>query len=425
MNTSAAPNDLLEDLAARELVQDCNDLKGLRARLAEAPVKVYCGFDPTATSLHVGSLMGLSMLRRVLHHGHSVIVLLGGATGMIGDPSGKSAERNLLDHTTLLANRAALRKQILPLLGDPGEQSIETVDNYDWFAGLSVLDFLRDIGKFVSLEEMLEKASVKTRRAAGGMSFTEFSYQVLQGHDFAHLFEHHSCELQIGGSDQYGNILAGTDMVRRRELGRAYGLVWPLMVKDDGEKFGKTANGAIWLDPTLTSPYAFHQYFFNITDGEVGRLLAQLTMLSMEDVEALMTEHRRAPYYRVAQRALADTMTTWVHGKSACDEVHSAQAVIFGTGTALDTKTVELLTRELPTLWLSSSELLAIPVERLVTRAGLTTSVTEARELMQGNGISVDGRRMIAGERLELNPDRPWALLARGRRNHALLRIGG
>src|SRR4051812_35987203 len=322
-----AAMNLLDELKARGLYDECTDEAGLRAPLQEGPLRGYCGFYPTASGLHVGSLVGLSGLRPVGGFGHPPVAPVGGFTGMVGDPSGKSAERNLLTEDELEFNRAGLYEQMSRLLD--GAVPI-MVDNRDWFLKVSALELLRDIGKLVSVNDMLNRTSVRTRLASeSGLSYTEFSYQLLQAHDFAHLREELECELQVGGSDQYGNITAGTDMIRRRGLGRAFGLVWPLMTKADGTKFGKTEGGSVWLDPERTSPYAFHQFWLNSADADVRGLLATFTLMSIEEIDALVAEHQENPGRRLAQARLADDLTSWVHGVDATASANRARAALF------------------------------------------------------------------------------------------------
>ena len=298
---------ILDDLARRGLIHDSTDPDALAARLAEGPISVYCGFDPTADSLHIGHLVPLLLLRRFQDAGHRPIALAGGATGMVGDPSGRSEERNLLDDAALAHNVAAVADQLRAFLRFDGDGSAVLVDNREWTAGVGVLEFLRDVGKHVTIGTMLAKESVRSRLAGDqGLSFTEFSYMLLQANDFAELHERHGCQLQVGGSDQWGNITAGIDLIRRRLGAPAHGLTVPLVTRSDGAKFGKTANGTVWLDPARTLPYELHQYFMNVDDRDVERFLLQLTLLPVADIEAVMAEHAAGPEARVAQRRLAD-----------------------------------------------------------------------------------------------------------------------
>jgi tyrosyl-tRNA synthetase len=410
---------IIDELHARGLFDECTDEEALRTRLAEGSLRLYCGFDPTAPSLHVGHLLGLAVLRLFAHHGHRPIALVGGFTGMVGDPSGKSAERNLLGEEELDLNRAAIYAQISRLL--EGADPI-MVDNRDWFMRVSALELLRDIGKLVSVNDLLIRTSVRTRLASEtGLSFTEFSYQLLQAHDFVHLRDELDCELQVGGSDQYGNITAGTDMIRRRGLGRAYGLVWPLMTKADGTKFGKTEGGSVWLDPERTSPYAFHQFWLNSADADVGGLLARFTLMSAAEVEALVREHEEQPGRRVAQARLADELTTWVHGAEATASANRARAALFSG--KLEARDLDVLEGEIATLRLTPAEVAAATLPELLQRSGLVPSLSEGRRTVKSGGAYVSGER--AGEDWKADPAARWLLLGRGRRRHALVRIDG
>ena len=286
---------LLDDLDARGLIHDSTDRDALATRLAAGPLTLYCGFDPTADSLHVGHLLGLVGLRRFIDAGHRALALAGGATGMIGDPSGRSEERNLLDADQLAKNLAAISLQIARVLG-PGDRW-ELVDNATWTAPITFLDFLRDVGKHAPVNQMIARESVQSRMSGdAGISFTEFSYQLLQAHDFWWLRTHRDCELQVGGSDQWGNIAAGIDLVRRRGAGPVHGLTWPLLLRADGSKFGKSASGEnVWLDPVRTSPYRFFQFWMQTDDADVERLLLQMTLLPLEQVREIVATHATAP----------------------------------------------------------------------------------------------------------------------------------
>ncbi len=289
--------DLLDDLEQRGLVHDTTDRAALAARLAEGPITLYHGVDPSAPSLHHGNLIGLIMLRRFQEHGHRPLALAGGATGMIGDPGGRSEERNLLDEPTLAANVAAIKTQIGRILGSEGDWTL--VDNLSWTQDLHLLDFLREVGKHVTVNQMVARESVKARMAGEhGISYTEFSYMLLQAHDYDHLHQTEQCELQIGGSDQWGNILSGVDLIRRRRGAAVHALCWPLITAADGTKVGKTTGARVWLDPDLTSPYAFFQHWINTDDAEVRRMLAQFTLLPMVEVDALLADHAGAPAAR-------------------------------------------------------------------------------------------------------------------------------
>ena len=421
---------ILDDLVARGLVQDSTDLGTLRQRLDEGPITVYCGFDPTADSLHVGHLVPLLLLRRFQDSGHRPIALAGGATGMVGDPSGRSEERNLLDGVTLTNNVEAVAGQLRSFLrfdGDlaPDDQPAVLVDNREWTVGVGVLEFLRDVGKHVTVGTMLGKESIRARLAGDqGISFTEFSYMLLQANDFFELHERLGCELQVGGSDQWGNITAGIDMIRRRKAASAHGLTVPLVTRADGAKFGKTADGTLWLDPVRTLPYELHQYFVNVDDRDVERFLLHLTLVPVEEVAAVMASHQQAPELRVAQQRLADEVCTLVHGEGETARARLAAQGLFGaelpTGAVL-----EALRGIVPETSVAADDLTGAEslVDVLVT-SGLCGSRGDARRTLSGGGVSVNGRRQDPGA-VALPPDAlvdgRYVLLQKGRRNRHLL----
>ena len=317
--------DLLADLEARSLVQDSTDRDALRARINEGPVGLYYGCDPSADSLHVGNLIGLLVLRRFADAGHNAIALAGGATGMIGDPGGRSRERNLLDAATLARNNERIAGQIERI------SRVRLVDNLDWTGPVTLLDFLRDVGKHANVNQMISRESVKARlESENGISFTEFSYQLLQANDYRHLFRAYGVELQIGGSDQWGNLLAGVDLIRRADGGHVHAFTWPLLLRSDGKKFGKSEEGAVWLAADRTSPYQFFQYWMNVPDADVERFLLQLTLLPVEEAQAVAAAHLQAPNKREGQRRLAREVTTLVHGEEATAAAEQASAILFG-----------------------------------------------------------------------------------------------
>ncbi|MDQ6697062.1 MAG: tyrosine--tRNA ligase [Actinomycetota bacterium] len=421
---------LLADLRARELVQDHTELEALAARLDEGPMSLYYGCDPTADSLHVGNLIGLLVLRRFQDAGHRPIALAGGATGMVGDPGGRSEERNLLDEATLARNVAAIKEQMSRIvdLGE-GEGGGVLVDNRQWTAELGLLSFLRDIGKHVTVNQMLARESVKARLASEqGISFTEFSYMLLQANDYLWLHDHMGCELQVGGSDQWGNILSGVDLVRRVRGATVHALSWPLITAADGTKLGKTTGARIWLDPRRTSPYRFFQYWVNSDDADVRRLLAQFTLLPVEEVDAIVADHARRPDQRLAQRRLATEATSLVHGPDAAAAADAASSILFGGPIADATfAAVEAVAAEVPVRRVSRAELEAgiDLVDAFTTEGlGLTRSKSEARRAIDQGGAYVNNRRshnyVLGGE--DLLFDR-WILLSRGRRSHAILVI--
>ncbi|MUH51982.1 MAG: tyrosine--tRNA ligase, partial [Actinobacteria bacterium] len=324
--------DLLTDLDRRGLIHDSTDRGALASRLADGPIGVYVGFDPTADSLHVGHLVGQLYLRRFQMAGHKPFPLAGGATGMVGDPSGRSDERNLLDLDTLRHNVSCIETQLQRLLDfSPGRFQAKLVNNADWTEPITLLDFLRDVGKYVTVNQMLAKDSVRSRLDSDtGLSFTEFSYSLLQANDFRHLYEHEGVEMQAGGSDQWGNIVAGVDLIRRSLSKSAHAMTHPLVTKADGTKFGKSVGGAVWLDPAQTSPYQFRQFWIQVDDAMVGRYLQMFSLRAVSELADEIEAHQAAPERRAAQRALADELTELVHGPGALDAARSATEVLFG-----------------------------------------------------------------------------------------------
>ena len=421
---------LLVDLAARGLLQDTTDREALRQRLDEGPITLYCGFDPTADSLHVGHLTPLLLLRRFQDAGHRAIALAGGATGMVGDPSGRSEERNLLDQNTLDANVAAVAGQLQSLLrfeGDPdlvGPPAL-LVDNREWTAGMGVLEFLRDVGKHVTVGTMLAKESVRNRlESEQGISFTEFSYMLLQANDFFELHRRHDCELQVGGSDQWGNITAGIDLIRRRSGAAAHGLTLPLLTRSDGAKFGKTADGTVWLSPTRTLPYEFHQYFRNVDDRDVEQYLLRLTLVEVDEVAELMAAHAASPEERRAQQRLADEVCTLVHGADETARARLAAEGLFGAA-APTPEVLDALRGIVPETGVAAGDLEGDEslVDVLVA-SGLCDSRGDARRTIGGGGVSVNGVRQ--GEAVvQLPADAVvggrYVLLQKGRRSRHLL----
>jgi tyrosyl-tRNA synthetase len=417
--------DLLDDLDQRGLVHDSTDRALLAARLAEGPMTLYYGCDPSAPSLHHGNLIGLIMLRRFQDAGHRPIALAGGATGMIGDPGGRSEERNLLDPETLAANVAAIKAQIERILGPEGHWTL--VDNMDWTGEIRLLDFLRDVGKHVTVNQMVARESVKARMAGEhGISYTEFSYMLLQANDYSHLHQSFDCELQIGGSDQWGNILSGVDLIRRRHGATVHGLCWPLLTADDGSKIGKTTGARVWLDPARTSPYAFFQHWINSDDAEVGRLLAQFTLLPMPEIGSLLAAHAEAPGRRVAQRALAAAVTELVHGPEAAQAAGQAADVLFGGDPRqASADALAAVAAEVPCTTLEAAERLqdGVDLVPVLLRTGLASSQSDARRQLEQRGLSVNGEK--AGVGRELHPDDllhdRWVLLRKGKRDWAVL----
>jgi tyrosyl-tRNA synthetase len=413
---------IIDDLLARGLIQDHTDLDVLRERLERGPLTLYVGFDPSAESLHVGNLVPLLLLRRFQLAGHLPIALAGGATGMIGDPGGRSEERNLLDGETLDRNTRAIKAQLSAFLDfEPGPCQARLVDNRDWTAPMGVLDFLRDVGKHITVNYMLAKESVRSRVASEhGISFTEFSYMLLQANDYAWLHEHMDCELQAGGSDQWGNITAGIELVRRRAGVAVYGLTVPLVTRSDGEKFGKSVEGALWLDPERTSAYALYQYFVNLPDADVERYLLQLTLLPVEEARGIAAEHARAPERRAGQARLAWEMCALIHGAAAADEAAAASTGFTSAAGSLSAEQLAALTDEIPT---THAEIAGRDVVDLLVESKLAASKGEARRLIAGGGIYVNDVALTGGRALgpeDLLHGR-YVMLRKGKRQRHLL----
>ena len=420
--------ELIEDLRTRGLIQDHTDLDALRARLDEGPLVLYVGFDPTADSLHIGHLVPLLLLRRFQDAGHLPIALAGGATGMIGDPGGRSEERNLLDGETLSRNTAAIKHQLSAFLDfEPGPFQARLVDNRDWTEPIGVIDFLRDVGKHVTVNYMLAKESVRTRVASEhGISFTEFSYMLLQANDYRWLHENLGCELQAGGSDQWGNITAGIELVRRRHGASVHGLTLPLITRSDGEKFGKSADGALWLDPGRTSPYALYQYFVNLPDADVEHYLLVLTLLPVEEVRRIAAEHARAPERRAGQGRLAWELTALIHGSAAADEAAAASKGFTGATDALTEEQLAALAGEIPTTHVDV--IVGRDAIELLIETGLATGRGDARRLIEGGGIYVNDSALAESRALSEADllHRRYVMLRKGKRNrHLLVAPGG
>jgi tyrosyl-tRNA synthetase len=422
---------LLEDLQWRGLLADCTDLDALNQRVNEGPIALYCGFDPTGDSLHVGHLMGQLTLRRFQLAGHHPIALAGGATGMIGDPSGKSAERNLLTREQLKHNVASIKTQLSRLLDFVHPKNpARLVDNADWTAPISYLDFLRDVGKFFSLNVMLAKDSVKSRMEGdNGISYTEFSYQLLQAYDFFHLRSAMNCELQIGGSDQWGNITAGTDLIRKKLGSVAWGWTFPLITKADGTKFGKTEGGAVWLDPQKTSPYKLYQFFVNTEDAKVSEYLRKFTFLSRPEIEDLEAKHTANPGAREAHKALAREVTRLVHGQTALDAALKASEILFGAEIG-DTpeETFRDVVGEVPTKELERAKLDGAGVSMIdvLILSGLAPSKGQARKDIEGGGIYLNNVRVGDVAKAATASDLlfgKYLLLRKGKRTYTVLQV--
>ncbi len=416
---------LLNDLDARGLIHDSTDRAALIERLNQGPIGVYVGFDPTADSLHAGNLLGQVMLRRFQLAGHRPVVLAGGATGMVGDPGGRSEERNLLDRATLNHNVACVKKQLEKILDFDGPVAARMVDNATWTEPMGTLEFLRDVGKHFTVNQMVAKESVRARmESENGISFTEFSYMLLQANDFRHLCEFENVDMQMGGSDQWGNITAGTDLIRRRLTKSGYGLTWPLLTRSDGQKMGKSVHGALWLDPEKTSPYEFRQYWVQLPDEDVERFLLQLTLRSVDDIASLMAEHRAAPEKRLAQRALATDVTTLVHGVAAEQAAAEAAQVLFGGDpTTASAEALAVVAREVPSSEVTRQQLgdqIAVLVQ-----SGLAASNGEARRTLTQKGFKANGQTLEEAKSLlevDLLHGR-YILLRKGKTNFHLLTV--
>lgn len=418
---------LFEELVARGLIHDSTDPAALSDRLNTSAIGVYVGFDPTADSLHVGHLLGQLTLRRFQLAGHKPYPLAGGATGMVGDPSGRSEERNLLDRETLQHNVQSITSQLERLLDfSPGASQAVLVNNADWTAPITALDFLRDIGKHITINQMLAKESVKNRlNSENGLSYTEFSYMLLQANDFRHLCAEHNVELQLGGSDQWGNITAGIDLIRKTLSRSAFGATWPLVTRSDGQKFGKTADGAVWLDPVRTSPYKFRQFWIQISDDEAATYLPRFSLRSLEDVRHDLDQHAQAPEKRIAQRALATEMTSLVHGEDAAHAVEAAASVLFGDDPKTSSEEAfNIVVSEVPRTAISANEL--SDVIAVLSKTGLASSNSDARRTLSQKGIRANGD-VVEGDSLagvDLLHGR-FVLLRKGKSNYHVLEVAG
>ncbi len=422
--------DIIAELKWRGLIHQTTDDETIARWLNEQPRTVYVGFDPTADSLHIGSLMPLLMLRRFQQAGHRPIALVGGSTGMIGDPSGKSAERNLLSKTTLTANIAGIEKQMRHFLDFDGENGALLVNNFDWMRDFSYLDFLRDVGKNFPVNVMMAKDSVKARlEGESGLSYTEFSYMLLQAYDFVHLNQEFDCFLQAGGSDQWGNITAGIDLGRRMHSVQLFGLTCPLLTKADGSKMGKTETGSIWLDPQRTSPYAFYQYFINIADEDAGKCLRFLTDLSQSEIAELDGERATNPQDRASQKAIAENLTRMVHGDDGLAAAERAKSIFFGgeIGDVTDAQLSAILF-DVPSQEFDRDQLTAPGMALLdaMVAVGIAKSKGEARRAVQQGGAYINNRRCESIDRTLTTADfasESFIVLRSGKKKYALLKF--
>ena len=389
---------LIADLEWRGLLAQSTDRQALLKDLDAGPISFYIGFDPTAPSLHVGNLVVLLVMRRFQLAGHKPLPLVGGATGLVGDPSGRNEERSLNSDQVVAEWVSRIRKQLELFLTFDGASAATLVNNLDWTKDVTAIEFLRDIGKHFSVNQMLTKDSVASRLEAGGISYTEFSYQVLQSFDYLELYRRYNCILQLGGSDQWGNITAGLDLIRRVESGSAHALTIPLLQKADGTKFGKTAGGSVWLDPEMTSPYAFYQYWFGTDDADVERFLKTFSFKSREELEILFVDLRENPGARVAHRALAEELTTLVHGEAECANAQAAAKALFGQGevSALDPKTLASALSQLPRTTINKGDAFPTWVD-LLAATGVVDSKSAARRIVKEGGAYLNNVK-ISGE---------------------------
>jgi len=428
------PHDVFAELTWRGLIHQSTDPERLPAWLAERSRTVYAGFDPTADSLHVGHLMALMILRRFQKAGHRPIALVGGATGMIGDPSGKSEERNLLSVDELRANVEGMERQLRRFLDfDTTDNAAVLVNNYDWMGPRGYLEFLRDVGKHFPVNVMLAKDSVRSRleRSDAGLSYTEFSYMLLQAYDFVHLFDRHQCEVQVGGSDQWGNITAGIDLARRMRGPEVqlFGMTCPLLTKSDGAKMGKTESGALWLDPERTSPYQFYQYWINLDDADVGKCLRFFTDLDQPRIEQTLSAHQEDPSRRTAQRTLAEELTRLAHGPDGLAIAQRATEIFFGAEIdQLDDAQLAGIFADVPSSELPRDRLDGdgLPIIEALVAAGLAKSNSEARRTVSQGGAYVNNRRVDSPDRTLTPADlvgRSTIVLRTGKKRYALLRL--
>lgn len=426
--------NFVEELKWRGMIHDM--MPGTEELLAKEQVTAYVGIDPTADSLHIGHLCGVMMLRHLQRCGHKPMALIGGATGMIGDPSGKSAERNLLDEETLRHNQACIGKQLALFLDFDSDNSnkAELVNNYDWMKNFTFLDFAREVGKHITVNYMMAKESVKKRlngESRDGLSFTEFTYQLLQGYDYLHLYDTKNCKLQMGGSDQWGNITTGTELIRRTNGGQAYALTCPLITKADGGKFGKTESGNIWLDAKYTSPYKFYQFWLNVTDEDAARYIKIFTSLDKQIIDALIAEHAEAPHLRILQKRLAKEVTTMVHGVDEYNKAVEASSILFGKSTAdalrkLDEATFLAVFEGVPQFEVSHEIIDAgvKAVDLLASEANVFSSKGEMRKLVQGGGVSLNQEKLIIFDQEVTTADLlndKYLLIKRGKKNYFLV----
>ena len=426
--------NFVEELTWRGMIQDI--MPGTEEKLMEGPQAAYVGIDPTADSLHIGHLVSVMILKHFQRCGHKPFALVGGATGMIGDPSMKSAERNLLDEETLNHNVACLKKQLARFLDFDSDapNKAELVNNYDWMKDYTFINFIRDIGKHITVNYMMAKDSVKKRLqrdSSEGMSFTEFSYQLMQGYDFYWLWKNRGCILQLGGSDQWGNITTGTELIRRIDGGEAFALTCPLIRKADGTKFGKTEKGNIWLDAERTSPYEFYQFWLNVADDDAERYIKIFTMLDRETIESLIAEHREDPGQRKLQKVLAKEVTVMCHGQEAYDNAIAASQLLFGNVSAevfrsMDERTVREVFANVPSFEVKASEFPCNVLDLLAVKTAVFPSKGEARKMVQGGGVSLN-KGKVGDINYEVTADDVinghYILAQKGKKNYFIINV--
>ena len=426
--------NFVEELKWRGMIQDI--MPGTEEKLMEGPTAAYVGIDPTADSLHIGHLVSIMILKHFQNCGHKPLALVGGATGMIGDPSMKSQERNLLDEETLAHNVACIKKQLSIFLDfDSGDANCaELVNNYDWMKGYSFLDFTRDIGKHITVNYMMAKDSVKKRLSAEsreGMSFTEFTYQLIQGYDFLWLYQHKGCTLQMGGADQWGNITTGSELIRRVLGKEAFALTCPLITKADGGKFGKTEKGNIWLDPERTSPYQFYQFWLNVSDADAEKYIKIFTLLSKEEIEAAVAAHAEAPHLRSLQKLLAKEITVMVHGEEEYRKAVSASEILFGNATSeslknLDERTFLQVFEGVPTFEIDKAKLPCGIIDLLSVETQVFPSKGECRKMIQANGVSIN-KDKVSDINAEIGTghliDGKYILAQKGKKNYFIIKV--
>lgn len=427
-------SNFVEELKWRGMVH--NIMPGTEEQLEKELTSAYVGIDPTADSLHIGHLVSIMMLKHLQANGHRPIALVGGATGMIGDPSMKSSERNLLDEETLRHNQNAIKAQLSKFLDfdSKSPNSAILVNNYDWMKDYTFLHFIRDIGKHITVNYMMSKDSVRKRISGDekeGMSFTEFTYQLVQGYDYLYLYKHYGCKLQMGGSDQWGNITTGTELIRRKESGEAFALTCPLITKADGGKFGKTEQGNIWLDSRYTSPYAFYQFWLNVSDSDAQKYIRIFTMLPKEVIEAEIARHDQAPHMRELQKLLAKEVTIMVHGAEEYDKALKASSILFGQSTSenlreLDERTFLNVFEGVPQFEITREELGENIIELLATKSAVFPSKGECRKMIQAGGVSINKNKIESAELIlgtnDLLNDK-YILVQKGKKNYFILKI--